>query len=68
MVRTDEILPGISVDRARKAMHKFCIGGTYCSCYIVISVGNFGLAGCENLDRPYLILIIDRCRTSVDSR
>ena len=38
-------------------MHRFGIGGIYCSRYILISLGNLGLTGFGNLDRPYLILL-----------
>ena len=55
-VRT-KFRPRISVDRARKAMHRFGIAGIYCSRYILISIGNLVLTGFGNLDRPYLILL-----------
>jgi hypothetical protein len=39
-----------------KNTHRFSIGEIYRSRYISISIGNLGLTGFGNLDRPYLIL------------
>jgi hypothetical protein len=59
MVRANEISPAAyrCMYRSQKAMHRFGIGGIYCSRYILIYIGDLGLTGFGNLARPYLVLL-----------
>jgi hypothetical protein len=57
----------ISVDRARKALHIFCIDEIHYSRYMLTSIGNLGLIGCGSLDRLYLILLSDHQLTATDT-
>jgi hypothetical protein len=47
---------GTSVDTVPRAMHRCCIGGIYCSRYILICLRNLGMTRFANLDRPYSLL------------
>ena len=57
--------PRISVDRARKATHRFRIGGIYCSRYILISYREFGPDRVRKSGQAVSHIIE---RSSVDSR
>ena len=50
-------VPRIPLDRSRKVVLRFDIGGIYWYRNISISVGSLGLTGFGNLDRPYLVLL-----------